>query len=91
MGQRSGQYLIEKNIPIPDWPPGHKAEAPLYGGKYPFQKLDVMESFFVPNRIGETVQQTARRVFPRVSRESREKKKFVGRKCMDGVRIWRVK
>jgi hypothetical protein len=84
-------YPIEKDIPIPDWPPGHKPVSPIYSSKlYPFHLMEIGDSFLVPPKSGETMRTVCRRVMPRVVRESREEKKFISRRCKDGLRVWRV-
>lgn len=67
-------YEIEKSIPFP-----HEAK------KYPFDEMDVGDSFFVPNKKSGAIsgsKQIAQR---------RTGFKFVCRNVDGGVRVWRVK
>lgn len=81
---------IEKGVPIPEWPPRVVEDFVCGSEKYPFRDLEIGDSFYVPIRYGENVQQTAKRIAPRVCRESYGERKFITRKCLDGVRVWRV-
>jgi hypothetical protein len=87
-------YPIEHGIPIPDWPPGHKAIRKLRGRstKYPFSQMTVGDSFLVPVLPEETMRQIKRRILPRVYRENQSGgSKYISRKVKDGIRIWRIK
>ena len=70
-------YPIDDNIPLP---------APLRGApqKYPYTKLEVGQSYFVPNvaqkKAGSGYVQFAKRTG----------RKFVSRIVDGGVRVWRV-
>lgn len=85
-----GMLQIEKGVPIPKWPLYRDPGVVCGSEMYPFRGMVVGDSFYVPIRSGESVQQTAKRICPRAYRESRGDRKFITRKCLDGVRVWRV-
>lgn len=72
------EIKIEKGIPIPTRPP-----RPL---KYPLDKMEIGDSFFVPNKKRETMRvqitEAQKRLWP---------KRFTVRAVTGGgVRVWRV-
>jgi len=69
-------FAIEKGIPIP----GGSKLAP----KYPFDKLDVNDSFFVPGARRATVGAAAYHF------ANKNGRKFTVRLVDDGVRVWRI-
>jgi hypothetical protein len=71
-------YKIENNLP----PPGGPVGRPV---KYPFQLLNVGQSFFVPLGDRKTISVCASRVGGRLQRQ------FAVRQVEGGVRAWRVK
>jgi hypothetical protein len=77
---------IDKNVPIPK---GLSVgdETKSYHSKYPFSKMEIGDSFFVPHDQGAFVVGSAASGYGR-----RHGKKFISRKTHDpyGVRIWRV-
>jgi len=68
-------YEIEKNVPIPEC---QKA------GRFPYEELDVNDSFRVEGVKLQSVCNSNYRANKRLGR------KFVARVDGDGVRVWRV-
>lgn len=70
-------YTIEKNIPYPD-----------ARSKYPFPRMDVGDSFFIPatDIVGSRVS-----VALNYYKKKNPKKAFITRKSADGMRVWRIK
>ena len=70
-------YSIEKNIPVPEG-----------RSKYPFPKMEVGDSFFVPSKdiVGARIS-----VALNYYKRKNPKKTFISRKSADGMRIWRTK
>lgn len=77
--ENSSEFKIEKGVPIIT---GRRANT---GGKYPFEKLEIGDSFLVPNKttntFGSFLSYWSRRL----------KRKFISRKVEGGVRVWRIK
>lgn len=73
-------FEIEKNLPLPERQRG----TPGRNAKYPFAKLEVGDSFFIP---GIKVQSASRNANYHSMRLGR---KFVCRTVDGGVRIWRI-
>lgn len=68
-------YEITKAVPIP---------APIKRHNYPYEQLQVGESFWVAGVTMQALCNSNRRQSKRLDR------KFVCRKEKDGVRVWRV-
>jgi hypothetical protein len=68
---------IDKDVPIPEW------------GKvkltYPFNEMDVGDSFVVPKEKGSSMRNCAFHYSRRWGKE------FVTRKVKNGLRVWRTK
>lgn len=78
---------IEKNVPIP------ARKSSVRNKKYPFELMEVGDSFFVPERsvktFGSTVSAAARRTgYKFATRQTAEHGQFGER--VEGVRVWRV-
>lgn len=73
----SAAYEIEKGIPAPS-PQGERC-------KYPFRKMEVGDSFFVPCEHGNAIELAVR-----ASARPRDEKKFTVSRVEGGVRVWRV-
>lgn len=76
-------YKIEKNIPIPD-----EAFASKYAykkTKYPFDRLEINDSFWVSNTKGKS---PIHRYY--VARKRHPDRTFLYAKEGDGIRFWRV-
>jgi len=71
-------YIIEKKIPMPKSDRGRPY-------KYPFEQMEVGDSFFVPKDEAEKARNSA------LQYARREGKIFHTRKENDGARIWRTK
>ena len=87
MGDRSRSYKIEKSVPLP---------LPVSGGKYPWGKMMVGDSFYVPfaematpKNLNQILLSSARHYNNRL--EPGDRMKFTTRKDENGVRIWRIK
>ncbi|MFA4836354.1 MAG: hypothetical protein WC749_09830 [Dehalococcoidia bacterium] len=65
-------YNIEKDVPIPR-PCGRTK-------KYPYEEMEVGDSFFVPEKLG-SIAHVSKRLYP---------KKFSMRFVDGGTRIWRI-
>lgn len=84
-------YKIDKNIKIP--PQAQRGEAP----KYPFKKMKIGDSFFIPNSHIEENRRTARRiisagvVYKKRNSLTQKDFKLTTRIYEDGVRCWRTK
>lgn len=72
------EIIIDKNIPIP-------YKHYLGGSKYPFHKLEVGDSFLLPDSIGAKAFRTSATQYGK-----RHNMKFLTRKVENGVRIWRT-
>ena len=71
-------FQIEKNVPIPP-----RRE---YKTKYPWDEMDVGDSFYVPNTKSGSIACGVYRASKRF-----EGKKFISRSEAGGIRVWRVK
>jgi hypothetical protein len=71
-----GQIIIEKRVQVP--PPNKKGMT-----RYPWDKMEVGDSFFVPGKTTSTLHQTARHMMKKGMR-------FTCRKEEGGARIWRI-
>jgi len=70
------EFKVEKNIPMPQGRAG--------SAKYPFDKLEVGDSFFIPGVKGREFAGTA------YSNGKRNRMKFSVRSVAGGCRCWRV-
>lgn len=77
-----GEIQIEKDIPVPSENRGGNRNRI---SKYPFDKMEVGDSFFVP---GYDCQQFSSRIS---TAQLRTGYTFTGRTSPEGVRIWRIK
>jgi hypothetical protein len=68
---------VEKNIPIPP-------RGPRGCYKYPFDAMDVGDSFFVKGGVYKTLSASVRSAAHRMGR------KFTCRVYDDGIRVWRI-
>ena len=73
------EYKIESGIPIP----GGRRQA--HNKKYPWNELDVGQSFFVPGVAANNFASQASRAGKTYGR------RFVVRSMDGGIRVWRVK
>ncbi len=72
------KYRIEKNIPPPEDSRGLQ--------KYPFKKMEIGDSFFVPAGKAKSVRQQVQYY----QKRSAEPVRFTVRQVEGGVRVWRV-
>jgi hypothetical protein len=70
---------IDKNIPVNQDGRGRKQI-------YPFDTLDVGDSFFVKNKTSRDISGSINQ-----ARKKHPKKKFKSLTLQDGVRVWRIK
>jgi len=70
-------YKIEKNIPAP-------GPAPQSIRKYPFDKMQIGDSFFVPGGNQNSIATSATNQLNRYGR------RYTTRKMDGGVRVWRI-
>lgn len=76
--------VIERGIPIP------LKFIPRREPRYPFRKMEVGESFFMPAE-DYAMAKAMRRSLGKTAREqARGERKFSLRALSDGVRVWRV-
>lgn len=76
---------IDRNIPLP------VAQEVVAKTRYPFDVMNVGDSFLVPTEEGRTGRQLMQRVSPAASRHaSRNGRKYALRIVEEGVRVWRV-
>lgn len=73
----ANEYLIERGVPLP---PGAST-----GPTYPWDKMAVGDSFFVPGKKQENMSSVAS------SAAKRRGWKFATRTVPGGVRVWRVR
>ena len=77
-------YEIEKNVPIP------KPQVVGRPSKYPFEKMDVGDSFFVENQKHESVYKLSVTISQATRRSRLKGKRFTVRQLDGGVRVWRT-
>lgn len=80
------KYTIEKNIPYP--------EAPVKKRKYPFDKMEVSDSFFVSKDKEISIKELQMRLNNAACNYCRthdKSKKFKTAQLEKGVRVWRIK
>lgn len=82
----TGEFKIEKNVEQPKPQSGR-------GLKYPFHKMEVSDSFFIPVaeekskvKIGNSIRAAARNA----SLRHKNTHRFSYRKVEGGVRVWRI-
>lgn len=84
-------FKIEKGIPVPDARTGTRSPDAV---PYPFDKMKVGDSFFIPVKGPVTARRMMmRRVLAasyKFKRKSHSTISFSTRSFTDGVRIWRV-
>jgi hypothetical protein len=84
-------FKIEKGIPLPDARSGTRSPDAV---PYPFDKMKVGDSFFIPTKGPVQMRrQTMRRVLAasyKFRRKTKSAASFASRSFSDGVRIWRV-
>jgi hypothetical protein len=74
-------FIIEKNIKMPS----AKTKKRKHFEKYPWSKMQVGDSFFVPNKLTSAISAVA------VGASKRNPgMKFSVRQMTDGVRVWRT-
>lgn len=77
---------IDKNVPVP--PPQQEDK---FKARYPWDVMEVGDSFLVENEEGKTPRQLMQRLSPGASRQNAKTgKKFTLRIVDGGVRVWRV-
>ncbi len=81
---------VDKGVPVPD------ARAPGRPGKYPWEKMEVGDSFFVAGcRSSKSSRGSGTILNLSVPRARYPDRKWVSRKVVEGgvtgVRVWRVK
>lgn len=74
------EFQIEKNVPIPDRVAGR-------AGRYPWDDMEVNDSFFVPGRDALSV---PKRKDGKKFRSAKRVEKDGDGKDVAGVRVWRV-
>jgi hypothetical protein len=78
-------YKIEKNVPMADSPCGRGSRK-----KYPFDQMEVGDSFLILCKEGEEKRATSIRVSSSMYRYTFFGKRFSQRSVKGGIRIWRV-
>ena len=74
---------IDKNIPVPE--PKQKPT------QYPFETMEVGDSFLVKSEEGKTGKQLSQRISPSASRHAKlTNRKYTLRIVEGGVRVWRT-
>lgn len=74
------KYEIEKNVPVPP------------RSKYPFEQMDVGDSFFTPLGPDQTIKRLQNTLSGAAGYFARNTEmNFVIRQANDGVRCWRIK
>lgn len=71
-------YKIEKHVPAPEDLGGMK--------KYPFDDMEIGDSFFVPNGKVRNIKQQVQYY----QNKTEKRKRFAVREVEGGVRVWRV-
>jgi hypothetical protein len=74
---------IEKGIPVPERPSGSAA-------KYPWNQLEVGDSFVVPRMNGEPMQLTRERAGKAIQFAKKRGWTFCTRQVETGIRVWRL-
>lgn len=75
-------FIVEKNIKMP----AAKVKRRKRSEKYPWSKMQVGDSFFVPNKTTSAMSAAA----TLAAKRNRPGMKFSVRALTDGVRVWRV-
>ena len=76
---------IEKGVPLP------AAQEFITKSRYPWDLMEVGDSFLVPTEEGKTPRQLMQKISPSVSRRaSRTGTKYTLRIVEGGVRVWRL-
>lgn len=75
----NGQYQVDENIPMPPRKRGSGRKS-----RYPFEQLEVGQSFLVTDRKYASIGSTVAR------RNKQGEPKFAARTVNDGVRVWRT-
>lgn len=76
---------IQKGVPLPP------TQEVVAKSRYPWDLMQVGDSFLVPLEEGKTARQLMQRISPAASRHAaRTGRKYALRIVEDGVRIWRV-
>lgn len=76
------EIKIEKNIPIP-----------VTEIKYPFDKMDVGDSFFIPEndkKVRLKIQCAVRSYFNIYKKKTKATMKIISKSLENGVRVWRT-
>jgi hypothetical protein len=74
-------FIVEKNIKMPSAKPKKRKRFE----KYPWSKMQVGDSFFVPNKMTNSMSAVAV-----VAAKRNPGMKFSVRQMTDGVRVWRT-
>lgn len=86
-----GQFVLEDNIPIPDFPPQTRSRE----SSMPLERMEIGQSFLVPFKEGEDVKKGRKRVSATVSQTKKRKLPadstavFVVYSVENGYRVWR--
>ncbi len=76
------EIKIEKNIPIP-----------VTEIKYPFDKMDIGDSFFIPEddkKVRLKIQCAVRSYFNIYRKKTKATMKIISKSLENGVRVWRI-
>ena len=84
------RYAVDKEIPIPDNPRICHINKPKKKTKYPFDEMDIGDSFFVPFEEAVPNKTVLSRIRSAMKAEYAKDFKFIARKMNDGVRVWRT-
>lgn len=87
-------YKIDHDIPRPPLPPGQRSrQSPGRESKYPFRKMGVDDSFFVPlygrprRKLLSSITSSALNVFKASGHIQMEHRVIKG---VEGLRVWRI-
>lgn len=84
------RYTVDRNIPIPGNPKICHINKPKKKNKYPFDEMDIGDSFFVPFEEDVPNKSILNRVRNAMTAEYAKDFKFIARQMNDGVRVWRT-
>lgn len=87
-----GEFLVEKNVKIPT---ASRSSVWENAGKYPFDRMEKYDSFFIPAGDKKEAEKFRTRVFAALGylkKDGRlsEEYQITTRKLKDGVRVWRI-
>jgi len=88
--EKTNRFAIEKGVPIPTW---HNNNLGGYTGMYPFHKMKVGDSFFIPCSPTTQAKYGARVSNAGANYKKRYNSKFkvAYRKVTGGIRVWRIR